>query len=72
VLTLLRRLNDEFGKTIVMVTHDAHAAERATTVLQLDKGVFVGAASAAPAVAMPASASVPGGVQASTHAGGGA
>jgi putative ABC transport system ATP-binding protein len=42
VLTLLRRLNDEFGKTIIMVTHDAHAAERATTVLQLEKGVFVG------------------------------
>ena len=41
VLTLLRRLNDEFGKTIVMVTHDAHAAERATTVLHLEKGVFV-------------------------------
>jgi putative ABC transport system ATP-binding protein len=41
VLTLLRRLNDEFGKTIVMVTHDAHAAVRATTVLHLEKGVFV-------------------------------
>jgi putative ABC transport system ATP-binding protein len=38
VLTLLRRLNDEFRKTIVIVTHDAHAAERATTVLQLEKG----------------------------------
>ena len=30
VLTLLKRLNGEFGKTIVMVTHDAAAAERAT------------------------------------------
>ena len=29
VLALLQRLNDEFGKTIIMVTHDAHAAERA-------------------------------------------
>ena len=29
VLGLLQRLNDEFRKTIIMVTHDAHAAERA-------------------------------------------
>jgi putative ABC transport system ATP-binding protein len=50
VLTLLRRLNDEFGKTIVMVTHDAHAAEFARTVLHLEKGVFVGAV---PAVRAP-------------------
>jgi putative ABC transport system ATP-binding protein len=41
VLTLLQRLNQEFGKTVIMVTHDAHAAERAGTVLHLDKGVFV-------------------------------
>ena len=41
VLTLLRRLNDEFRKTIVIVTHDAHAAERATTVLQLEKGDLI-------------------------------
>lgn len=43
VLTLLRRLNDEFGKTIVIVTHDPHAAERAKTVLHLDKGELVSA-----------------------------
>lgn len=41
VLTLLRRLNDEFKKTIVVVTHDAHAAERAKTVLHLEKGDLV-------------------------------
>jgi putative ABC transport system ATP-binding protein len=41
VLTLLRRLNDEFKKTIVIVTHDANAAERATTVLHLDKGNLI-------------------------------
>jgi len=41
VLTLLRRLNDEFKKTILIVTHDAHAAERATTVLHLEKGDLV-------------------------------
>jgi putative ABC transport system ATP-binding protein len=40
VLALLRRLNDEFGKTIVIVTHDAHAAEKAKAVLHLDKGVL--------------------------------
>jgi len=38
VLTLLERLNKEFKKTIVMVTHDPHAAQRAHTVRQLDKG----------------------------------
>ncbi len=41
VLALLGRLNKEFGKTILMVTHDAQAAQRATSVLHLDKGVFV-------------------------------
>jgi len=40
VLTLLERLNREFKKTIVMVTHDPHAAERATKRYQLDKGVL--------------------------------
>jgi len=38
VLTLLERLNTEFKKTIVMVTHDPHAVERAHTVRHLDKG----------------------------------
>ncbi|HXQ28172.1 MAG TPA: ABC transporter ATP-binding protein [Gemmatimonadales bacterium] len=38
VLTLLDRLNREFKKTIVMVTHDPHAAERAHTVRHLEKG----------------------------------
>ncbi|PYO29033.1 MAG: ABC transporter ATP-binding protein [Gemmatimonadetes bacterium] len=38
VLTLLERLNKEFKKTIVMVTHDPHAAERAHLVRHLDKG----------------------------------
>jgi putative ABC transport system ATP-binding protein len=40
VLNLLERLNKEFGKTIVMVTHDPHAAERATRTVHLDKGVL--------------------------------
>src|SRR5919106_2364224 len=41
VLALLQRLNEEFKKTIIMVTHDAHAAERAKTVLHLEKGFLV-------------------------------
>ncbi len=41
VLHLLQALNRERGKTIVMVTHDAKAAEFAGRVLHLDKGVFV-------------------------------
>ena len=38
VLNLLQALNREQGKTIVMVTHDMHAAERAERTLYLDKG----------------------------------
>jgi putative ABC transport system ATP-binding protein len=38
ILILLERLNKEFKKTIVMVTHDPRAAEKAHTVRHLDKG----------------------------------
>jgi len=38
VLNILSRLNKEFGKTIVMVTHDPHAAQHATAVHHLEKG----------------------------------
>src|ERR1700739_157346 len=38
VLTMLSRLNKEFGKTIVMVTHDPHAAQFANRVQHLEKG----------------------------------
>jgi putative ABC transport system ATP-binding protein len=38
ILDLLQALNREYGKTIIMVTHDPHAAERATHVLHLEKG----------------------------------
>ena len=38
VLTMLSRLNREFGKTIVMVTHDPHAAKFAKTIRHLEKG----------------------------------
>ncbi len=43
ILTLLERLNKEFNKTIVMVTHDPHAAERASIIRHLEKGDLVGA-----------------------------
>ena len=41
ILDLLQALNREHGKTIVMVTHDPHAAARAKRTLHLDKGVLV-------------------------------
>jgi putative ABC transport system ATP-binding protein len=41
VLDLLQALNRDQGKTIVMVTHDPRAAERATRTLHLEKGVLV-------------------------------
>ena len=40
VLDLMARLNREFGKTIIMVTHDPRAAERAHLVRHLEKGVL--------------------------------
>jgi putative ABC transport system ATP-binding protein len=40
ILDLLERLSREFGKTILMVTHDAHAAERAQATMHMDKGVL--------------------------------
>lgn len=43
ILTLLERLNKEFNKTILMVTHDPHAAEKAKIVRHLEKGDLVGA-----------------------------
>ena len=41
ILTLLERLNTEFSKTIIMVTHDPAAAERAKKVHHLDKGALI-------------------------------
>ena len=40
ILTLFGRLNRELGKTIVMVTHDPRAAERAQMIRHLEKGVL--------------------------------
>ncbi len=41
VLTILSKLNKDYGKTIVMVTHDPHAAQFATRVHHLEKGELV-------------------------------
>jgi len=41
ILGLLERLNDDLGKTIVMVTHDPKAAEKAHRLVHLEKGVLV-------------------------------
>ncbi|MCG3182875.1 MAG: putative ABC transporter ATP-binding protein YknY [Planctomycetes bacterium] len=40
VLDILKQLNERFGKTIILVTHDPHAAATAQTRLHLDKGVL--------------------------------
>jgi putative ABC transport system ATP-binding protein len=45
VLELLHRLNVEHKKTILMVTHDPHAAEKAKKTIRLEKGVLAGASS---------------------------
>lgn len=50
VLALLQKLNRDFGKTIVMVTHDPHSAAAASRLIHLDKGKFVEAQAFAAAV----------------------
>ncbi len=42
ILGLINRLNKESGKTIIMVTHDPRAAEKARLILHLEKGVMAG------------------------------
>jgi putative ABC transport system ATP-binding protein len=44
VLTLMDRLNVELGKTIIMVTHDRRAAEKAHAIMYLEKGELSAAA----------------------------
>lgn len=43
VLALLNQLNRELGKTIIMVTHDAHAAQQARKLVHLEKGELLSA-----------------------------
>ena len=40
VMQLMKRLNEGFGKTIIIVTHDPHVAEFARRELHLEKGVL--------------------------------
>lgn len=44
IMELITRLVDEHGKTVLMVTHDPRAAERAHALLHLDKGALIEAA----------------------------
>jgi putative ABC transport system ATP-binding protein len=46
ILDLLHALNRDLGKTIVMVTHDPRAAERAKRVIHLEKGLLMSAGAA--------------------------
>jgi putative ABC transport system ATP-binding protein len=46
IMDLLKQLNEQMGKTIVMVTHDPHCAEHAAALLHLEKGQLVEAAAA--------------------------
>jgi len=41
ILALMERLNRELGKTIIMVTHDPQAAQRARSIKHLEKGMLV-------------------------------
>jgi putative ABC transport system ATP-binding protein len=50
VLLLLQKLNRDFGKTVVMVTHDPHSAAAASHLIHLEKGKFVEAEPLQPAV----------------------
>src|SRR5215510_7676640 len=54
ILSLLTQLNQQFDKTIVMVTHDPRAERYVDTVYRLDKGVLVGVEPGKAAVAAPA------------------
>ncbi|MES2348945.1 MAG: ABC transporter ATP-binding protein [Pseudomonadota bacterium] len=50
ILALLQQLNQQLGKTIIMVTHDANAAAQARTMIHLEKGELIaGEPAAAPA-----------------------
>ncbi|HEV2205232.1 MAG TPA: energy-coupling factor ABC transporter ATP-binding protein, partial [Candidatus Acidoferrales bacterium] len=45
IMDLIKRLVKEYGKTVLMVTHDPVVARQANTTLHLDKGVLVEAGS---------------------------
>ncbi len=65
VLTILNLLREQLNKTIIMVTHDPHAAERSQRILQLEKGRLVLDSAAQPLEVQPAAPSL--GVTAHVH-----
>lgn len=48
ILNLIDQLNQQFGKTVIMVTHDPRAAQRARRLLHLEKGVLVNGTDSGP------------------------
>jgi putative ABC transport system ATP-binding protein len=56
ILDIIARLSREMGKTVFLVTHDPVAAERATTVLHLDKGTLLEGVAGESAAARPGKA----------------
>jgi putative ABC transport system ATP-binding protein len=48
VLDLMQYLNERFGKSIIMVTHDPRAAKRAKVIRHLEKGFLIDANSKTP------------------------
>ena len=63
VLMLLQQLNKDFGKTIVMVTHDPHSAAAASRLIHLDKGKFVDGDPLTAVSAPPSTAAAPAAIQ---------
>jgi putative ABC transport system ATP-binding protein len=53
ILTLLTVLREQLNKTIIMVTHDPHAAERAQRILHLEKGRLVSETVSGQRIAIP-------------------
>ncbi|MFL5339420.1 MAG: ABC transporter ATP-binding protein [Gemmataceae bacterium] len=59
ILTILNLLREQLNKTIIMVTHDPHAAERSQRILHLEKGRLVHDTAARPAAAVDVGPVIP-------------
>jgi putative ABC transport system ATP-binding protein len=68
VLSLLQKLNKDFGKTIVLVTHDPHSAAASSRLIHLDKGKFVEGEVATAAATATVAGAVPPAAAATTAA----
>jgi putative ABC transport system ATP-binding protein len=53
ILDIIGKLSRDFGKTVFLVTHDPVAAERASTILHLDKGTLLEYAAGKPNASGP-------------------